>query len=72
LIEAVGKLRGIAAMKSDIALGARSRVLNGRKLPPRFRNRKNRKETWGGRGHRPRWLVAALKGGKKLEAFAVK
>ena len=29
-------------------------------------------ETWAGRGNRPRWLVAALKGGKKLEAFAIR
>src|SRR5215216_1266503 len=35
--------------------------LKGRQLPVRFRNPVNRKETWAGRGHRPRWLVAALK-----------
>ena len=71
LVEAVGKLR-IAAVKSATTLGARPHALKGKKLPPRYRNPKNRKETWAGRGHRPRWLVAALKGGKKLEAFAVR
>ena len=43
-----------------------------RALAPKFRNPAKPSETWAGRGNRPRWLVAALKGGKKLEAFAVK
>jgi DNA-binding protein H-NS len=72
LVEAVGKLRSVAAAKSAAALHARPHALKGKKLPARYRNPKNRKETWAGRGHRPRWLVAALKGGKKLEAFAVR
>jgi len=43
-----------------------------RSLAPKYRNPINPKETWAGRGHRPRWLVAALKGGKKkLADFAV-
>ena len=36
--------------------------LRGRKVPPKYR---------GGRGARPRWLVAAIKGGKKLENFLI-
>jgi len=71
LIEALGEFRAGAAAKSAAALHAQPHALKGRKLLPRYRNPKNRKETWAGRGHRPRWLVAALKGGKKLEAFAV-
>lgn len=71
LIEAIGELRGVAAVKVATARHARPHALKGKKLPPRYRNPKNGKETWAGRGHRPRWLVAALKGGKKLEAFAV-
>jgi DNA-binding protein H-NS len=72
LIEAIGELRGAATVKSDTALPARRHALNGKKLPPRYRNPKNRKETWAGRGNRPRWLVAALRSGKKLEAFAIR
>jgi DNA-binding protein H-NS len=71
LIEAIGNLRSVAAVKSATARHAQPHALKGKKLPPRYRNPKNRKETWAGRGNRPRWLVAALKGGKKLEAFAV-
>ena len=71
LIDAIGDLRGVAAKKSATARPSLPHALKGKKLPPRYRNPKNRKETWAGRGNRPRWLVAALKGGKKLEAFAV-
>jgi H-NS histone family len=28
-------------------------------------------ETWAGRGARPRWLVAAIKRGKKLDDFLI-
>ena len=44
-------------------------VLKGRKVPPKYRSRSG--ETWAGRGAKPRWLVAAIKGGKKLEDFLI-
>ena len=72
LIKAIGELRTVAAAKSATARHSRPHALKGKKLPPRYRNPKNRRETWAGRGNRPRWLVAALKGGKKLETFAVR
>jgi DNA-binding protein H-NS len=40
-------------------------------VAPKYRNPENPAETWAGRGLRPRWLVAAMKEGKKLEAFAI-
>ncbi len=40
-------------------------------MAPKYRNPENPSETWAGRGLRPRWLVAAIKGGKKLEDFAI-
>jgi len=43
--------------------------LKGRKVPPKYRGPSG--ETWAGRGARPRWLVAAMKGGKKLENFLI-
>src|SRR5262249_27239196 len=48
--------------------GGRS-VLKGRKVPPKYRGPSG--ETWAGRGARPRWLVAAIKGGKKLDDFLI-
>ena len=72
LIEAIGELRTISSATSRTRLHARPHALKGRKLPALYRNPKNRKETWAGRGNRPTWLVAALKRGKKLEAFAIR
>ncbi len=70
LIEAIGRLRRLSATKPNGA--DRPHALKGRKLPALYRNPKNRAETWAGRGNRPRWLVTALKTGKKLETFAIK
>src|SRR6516164_11527955 len=44
-------------------------ALKGRKVPPKYRSRSG--ETWAGRGAKPRWLVAAIKGGRKLEDFLI-
>jgi DNA-binding protein H-NS len=38
-------------------------------VPPKYRGPSG--ETWAGRGARPRWLVAAIKEGKKLEIFLI-
>ena len=48
--------------------GGRS-VLKGRKVPPKYRSPSG--ETWAGRGATPVWLVAAIKGGKKLDDFLI-
>jgi DNA-binding protein H-NS len=37
----------------------------------KYRNPANPSETWAGRGLKPRWLVAALKSGKKVDDFAI-
>jgi DNA-binding protein H-NS len=44
-------------------------VLQGKKIPAKYRSPLG--ETWAGRGARPRWLVAAIKGGKKLDDFLI-
>jgi DNA-binding protein H-NS len=51
-----------------VVRGGRS-ALKGRKVPPKYRGPSG--ETWAGRGARPRWLVAAIKGGRKLEDFLI-
>lgn len=40
-------------------------------MAPKYRNPENPSETCAGRGLKPRWLTAAMKGGKKLEDFAI-
>jgi DNA-binding protein H-NS len=44
-------------------------ALKGMKVPPKYRGPSG--ETWAGRGARPVWLVAAIKGGKKLDDFLI-
>ena len=40
-------------------------------VEPRYRNKNNSAETWTGRGKQPRWLVAELDKGAKLEDFLI-
>ena len=51
-----------------IVRGGRS-VLKGRKVAPKYRSRSG--ETWAGRGARPRWMVEAMKKGRKLDDFLI-
>ena len=44
-------------------------ALKGKKVPPKYRSRSG--DTWAGRGAKPKWLVAAIKGGKKLDDFLI-
>jgi DNA-binding protein H-NS len=48
---------------------ARGSSLKGRKAPVKYRDRSG--NTWAGRGAQPIWLREKLKGGAKLEDFAV-
>jgi DNA-binding protein H-NS len=51
--------------------GKGSSPLKGTKVPAKYRGPEG--ELWSGRGARPKWLVAAMKGGKKkLENFLIK
>jgi DNA-binding protein H-NS len=43
--------------------------LKGRKVPPKYRSAKG--DTWAGRGQRPKWMVEALKKGKKIDDFLI-
>jgi DNA-binding protein H-NS len=64
------KRMGAIAVVGGARVGRRSgSALKGRKVPPKYRSRSG--ETWAGRGANPKWLVAAIKGGKKLEDFLI-
>ncbi len=41
-----------------------------RKVAPKYRDPATG-DTWSGRGLKPKWLTAALEGGRKLEDFSV-
>ena len=69
----LAKFGGGEVSGTDVGNGRRRRKkgskLRGRKVAPKYRGPGG--ETWAGRGARPRWLVAALKGGKKLDNFLI-
>src|SRR5882757_1416116 len=41
------------------------------KVQPKYCNPSQPTEKWSGRGKQPRWLVAALRSGRKLEDFRI-
>ena len=41
-------------------------------VPPKYRNPDQPSETWAGRGKQPRWLVAKLDSGKRIDDFRIK
>ena len=50
--------------------GAAKASLTGREVPVKYRDENG--NTWSARGSQPRWLVAALHSGKRIEDFQVK
>jgi DNA-binding protein H-NS len=40
-------------------------------VPPKYRNPDQPSETWAGRGKQPRWLVAQLGCGKRIDDFKI-
>ena len=41
-------------------------------VPPKYCNPDHPSETWAGRGKQPRWLVAKLGSGKRIDDFKIK
>ena len=58
-----------AVVGGRVVRGGGGSSLRGKKVPPKYRGLSG--ETWAGRGAKPRWLVAAIKGGKKLDDFLI-
>jgi DNA-binding protein H-NS len=62
------------------ALEERLRILNAptsvrRHYPPvsaKYQNPDKPSETWSGRGKQPRWLVAQIKSGKRIDEFQIR
>ncbi|MBC6428240.1 MAG: H-NS histone family protein [Cellvibrionales bacterium] len=40
-------------------------------VKPKYRNPMNPAETWSGRGRKPKWVVALLESGRRLEDFLI-
>ena len=65
----IEQLESIAEVGGTRVVRGGGSALKGRKVPPKYRGPSG--ETWAGRGARPLWLVAAIKGGKKLDDFLI-
>jgi DNA-binding protein H-NS len=59
------RFQGGARSKMAFGWGARGKVA------AKYRNPDNPAETWAGRGLKPRWLVAAIKSGGKIDDFLI-
>lgn len=73
--ELYGKAGGATTAAAPKKAGKAKGPAKGRstgKVPPKYRNPANAKETWTGRGKQPRWLAAEVAGGRKLEEFLIK
>ena len=64
-----GDVKELAAKASPAKRVSSSK---GKKVKPKYRNPKQRNETWTGRGRQPRWLVHELATGKKIESFLIR
>jgi DNA-binding protein H-NS len=63
----LGRLQGAKTLrKIGSGFGLRGPVA------PKYRNPQNPEETWAGRGLRPKWLTAAIKGGKSADDFLIR
>lgn len=64
------KLQSLSRFGDGASGGGRKKhALAGKKVAPKYRGPDG--QTWTGRGLKPRWLVEALKGGKKIDAFLI-
>ena len=73
LVELRAELEKQLAALEGQAKGKALRIsssLKGKKVPPKYRSAKG--ETWAGRGAKPRWMVEALKKGKKMDDFLIR
>lgn len=60
------------SIEQILEVGESKRKKSPRKtVAPRYRSKTNPTDTWTGRGKKPRWLVAELEKGAKLEDFLI-
>ena len=71
----VEELFGAAAPARGRKAATKASPKAGRKLgkvAPKYRNPANTKDTWTGRGRKPRWMAELVAAGKKVEDFLIK
>jgi DNA-binding protein H-NS len=66
----LARLQRLSADAPAVAPNGRTSAMKGVKVKPKYRDPRTG-YTWAGRGVQPRWLTAALKGGKKLDDYLI-
>lgn len=66
------KLAALENLTGTQIMKKRRGVLMGTKVAPKYRNPRDRSQTWSGRGRTPLWLQAMMKQGHKLEEYAIR
>lgn len=72
LQDKLDRLGDLGRTAKSAALHRKPHALRGRKIPPKYRNPKNRSETWAGRGMMPLWMKALVRQGHKPEEYAIR
>jgi DNA-binding protein H-NS len=63
----VGRRRGGTGTRGT----GKTHPLRGRTVAPKYRDPENPSQTWAGRGHAPKWVVAYENQGRKREEFLI-
>ena len=63
------RAKDVASKAATQTAGRRKSLAKGAKVAVKYRD--GAENTWTGRGNKPRWLVARLAEGRKIEEFAV-
>lgn len=72
IAEIKSKIKAYGLTAQDLGLEATRRKTGVAKSSPVVKYRSPNGETWsGGRGRKPKWVMQALKAGKKMDEFAV-
>jgi DNA-binding protein H-NS len=66
----LARLQKIGSDAPAAVPNGRTSAMKGVKVKPKYRDARTG-DTWAGRGVQPRWLTAALKGGKKLDDYLI-
>jgi DNA-binding protein H-NS len=66
----LARLQRLSTDAPAVAGNGRTSAMKGVKVKPKYRDARTG-DTWAGRGVQPRWLTAALKGGKKLDDYLI-
>ena len=54
----------------NVVVATKYAARRGIRRPPKYRN--SEAQTWGGAGHRPKWLTQAVARGESIEKYAIK